>query len=130
MTDEHREDEQREEEQRRLKRIAVAQRLVIFAILGYFLTALSGALLGSSEWGRAAAWSLGLLTGALSLFGSATLAYRLFGTPAAIACGLAMFLPVVGFVVLLTLSGMTNRRMKDAGAKVGLLFGTQLKQFD
>lgn len=113
-----------------LKRIAKAQRVVILAIIGYFVTALAGALLGSSDIGRIAAWTLGLLTGALALYGAPTLAYRLFGTGGAITAGMLVLVPAVGFGVLLVLSGRANRRMKRAGAKVGLLFGTNLKQFE
>lgn len=117
------------DERLRLRRIARTQRVVIVAIIGYFSTALAGALLGSSDLGRIFAWTLGLSTGVLALYGAPTLAYRLFGKGAAILTGILVLVPAIGFVVLLVLSGMTNRRMKRAGVEVGRLFGTKLKQF-
>lgn len=113
---------------RELAGIAQAQRIVIFSILGYFVAIVVSAVLGQSEVGEIFATLLAAVVGIAGLVGGIMLAYRLSGLGLAIGAGIALIIPLVGFIVMLLLSGSANRRMKKAGVRVGLL-GADPAQF-
>lgn len=116
------------EKQEELAGIARAQRIVIFAILGYFFAIAVSVLLGHTEVGVLFTTAVGFAVMIAALVGAITLAYRLSGVGLAIGAGIALFIPLVGLLVMLLLSGSANRRMKKAGIRVGLL-GADPAQF-
>lgn len=115
----------RTEDHEVLSRIASSQRLVIYSILGYFALIAWAALAGSVGLPKALtsviSVALFLAVALMGLYGAATLAYRLLGVVGAVICGVLLFVPLVGLLTLILLSGQANKRFKKAGIRVGFL---------
>ena len=99
-----------------IEAIAGGQKLVIYAILVYFLAVASQAAIGQ----------LGLLIGLVSLGLSIAGIIKLragmkFSTVTQIICVVLMFVPLVGLLMLLVLNSKATKRLQAAGYRVGLL---------
>lgn len=115
-----------------LKRIARAQRLVLFTFLvGLIAIPLSGALAG--DFGAAAESEGELAVGAL-VVGALVLGVRIWmavgvyrltaamGSRVGVLWALGAFLPnLIGLVVLIVVSSRATSRLKKAGLRVGLM---------
>src|SRR5262249_42460157 len=112
---------------RDLRAIAIAQKAIIFCILGNFgVFALNFALRGVGLVATLIGFAfLGLV--AVQIWATATIAKRLYRTGMAIFAVLGMFIPCFSLVVLLMLNGAVTKRLRAAGVHVGLL-GADLAQ--
>ena len=109
----------------RLLRIAKAQRQVNFAALLYLLN--TPVLMAINAIGNGTPWApflFGLIIlfvfgfGAVSVYKLAAI-YR--GNLVAVVYALGLLVPVLGLLLLLTISGKATKELRAAGIKVGLL---------
>lgn len=99
-----------------IEAIAGGQKLVIYAILVYFVAVLSQFVIGQ----------LGLLIALVSLGLAIAGIIKLsagmkFSTGTQILCVVLMFVPLVGLLMLLVLNSKATTRLQAAGYRVGLL---------
>lgn len=96
--------------------VAAGQKLVIFAILGYFVAVFSQILIGSMAIVIALA-AFGLALAGIFKLGSG----MGFSTLNKAICVLLMFVPLVGLLMLLVLNSKATSRLRAAGYTVGFL---------
>ena len=95
---------------------AGGQKLVIYAILIYFLAAASRLVIGPL------ALLIALLALGLAIAGILKLSAGMgFSTLTKIVCVVLMFVPLVGLIMLLVLNSKATKRLQAAGYRVGLL---------
>lgn len=96
--------------------IAGGQKLVIFAILVYFIAAASRLAIGQL------ALLIALVSLGLAIAGIIKLSAGMgFSTLTKIVCVVLMFVPLVGLLMLLVLNSKATTRLQAAGYRVGLL---------
>jgi hypothetical protein len=96
--------------------IAAGQKLVIYAILCYFLAVVAQVAIGQLALVIALA-ALGLaIAGVLKLSSG-----LMFSTVNKIICVVLMFVPLVGLLMLLVLNSKATSRLRAAGYTVGFL---------
>ena len=100
--------------------VASGQKLVIYAILTYFATAVVRGMMDDIG-SLVALAALGLVALGLAVLGIVRLGQGLgLHIAVRVLCVALMFVPLVGLIMLLVLNGMATRRLKAAGYKVGL----------
>ena len=98
-----------------IEAIAGGQKLVIYAILVYFLAVASQAAIGQL------ALLIALVSLGLSIAGIIKLSAGMkFSTATQIICVVLMFVPLVGLIMLLVLNSKATTRLRAAGYRVGL----------
>ncbi len=101
-----------------LRKLASGQKLLIYSIL---LSLVAGALqyaLKSNGFGLV----LNLIAAVMAIVGAVRTAGGLGqGTVAKIIYAIAMFIPLVSLIIMISLSVRASRRLKEAGYSVGLL---------
>ncbi len=109
----------------RLRRIALAQRQVNIAVLLYLslipVNLVLGAVGQGANWASLVVLVLGLIVlglGAVSVYKLASI-FR--GKIVAVIYVLAMLLPLIGLLMLLSISRKATKELRAAGYKVGLL---------
>ncbi|MEQ1512560.1 MAG: hypothetical protein ABL934_07765 [Lysobacteraceae bacterium] len=99
-----------------VEEIAAGQKLVIYAILTYFLAAASRMAIGPL------AFVVVLVALGLAIAGTLKLGSGLgFSTVNKAICVVLMFVPLVGLIMLLVLNTKATSRLRAAGYTVGLL---------
>ena len=113
-----------------LKQIAQYQRGLILSVLGQIVgIILSGA--GNASHAPVLQLLAGLLmivAGIAGLVFVVLVALRLYSTASAIMLAIAMFIPCVSLIVLLSLNGAVTKRLREHGINVGF-FGANMSQF-
>ena len=99
-----------------IEAIAGGQKLVIYAILVYFLAAASRVAIGPLAI-LIALVALGLAIAGILKLGAG----MAFSTLTKIVCVVLMFVPLVGLIMLLVLNSKATTRLRAAGYRVGLL---------
>lgn len=99
-----------------VEEIAAGQKLVIYAILAYFLAAFSRVAIGSLAFVILFV-ALGLAIAGVLKLGSGLA----FSTVNKAICVALMFIPLVGLIMLLVLNSKATSRLRAAGYTVGLL---------
>lgn len=99
-----------------IEAIAGGQKLVIYAILVYFLAVAAQVAIGQL------ALLIALVSLGLSIAGIIKLSAGMkFSTAIQIMCVVLMFVPLVGLLMLLVLNSKATARLQAAGYRVGLL---------
>ena len=99
-----------------IEAIAAGQKLVIYAILVYFLAAASRVAIGPL------ALLIFLVALGLAIAGILKLGEGMgFSTLTKIVCVVLMFVPLIGLIMLLVLNSKATTRLRGAGYRVGLL---------
>lgn len=109
---------------RDLRAIASSQRLIMFAIVGYFaLLVFAGVLRPRNIPGATMVVGfIAIATVLCGLFGIIRLAANLYrSTLVGILNGVVMFLPLIGLFVLVILNMRATRILKKHGIRVGLM---------
>ena len=109
----------------RLRRIAIAQRQVNVAVLLYLaLLPLSfglGTVAGGAPWGGLALGIYALVVVGLGIVSVYKLAAIFRGSVVAILYVIGLLVPLLGLLLLLSISGKATKELRAAGIKVGLL---------
>ena len=99
-----------------IEKVAAGQKLVIYAILVYFLTIALQAAFGNI------AGLVGIVAIVMSFVGMFRLASGLgYSTGAKIGLVILLLVPLVGLITLLVLNSRATKALRGAGYKVGLL---------
>jgi hypothetical protein len=99
-----------------VEEIAAGQKLVIYAIMTYFLAAAARMAIGPF------AFLIVLVALGLAIVGTLKLGSGLgFSTVNKAICVVLMFVPLVGLIMLLVLNSKATSRLRAAGYTVGLL---------
>ena len=115
----------------RFRKIASAQKYVIFAILAYIIVAIAAAFtMNKVDMDTAAILGLGVI--AIVIFGLVSafrLASHTSGMLTAVFCLVGMLIPfpLIGLIILVVLNQKATKLLKQNGWKVGLLGAKKLE---